>query len=116
MHGVIFDVVILSPNQGGQLTVAVAEHCEAWPRARPSSLEAFSHAWNVPASYGTSGRCGGSGRARRPLHLTGLSAEGAADGGLAPVKGRTAFEGCCPCPSRVLQRREYTGLAAQWRK
>ena len=32
MHGVIFDVIILSPNRGEQLVAPVAEHCEAWPR------------------------------------------------------------------------------------
>ena len=66
-----------SPRIGGeQLVAPVAEHCEAWPRAWLSSLEALSHAWNVFLSCGVSGRCGGSCRARRPLHLTGRSAEG----------------------------------------
>jgi hypothetical protein len=33
--------VIPSLNRGEQLAVAVAEHCDAWLRASPSSLEAF---------------------------------------------------------------------------
>ena len=34
-----------SPRIGGeQLVAPVAEHCEAWPQAWLSSLEAFSHA------------------------------------------------------------------------
>jgi len=31
-----------------------------------------------------------------------MAVEGAVDGGLALVKGRTASEGCRPCPPRVL--------------
>ena len=104
------------PNRGEQLVVPVTEHSEAWPQAWLSSLEAFSHAWNAFLPCGASGHRGDSCGARCPLRLTGRSAEGAADGDLVLVKGRTASEGCCSCMPRFLQRREYTGLAAQWRE
>ena len=107
--------VVLSPNRGEQLTVPVAKHCVAWPRIWSSSLEAFSHAWNAFLPCGASGHRGDSCGARCPLRLTGRSAEGAADGGLVLVKGRTTSEGRCSCLPRFLQRREYTGLA-QWRE
>ena len=104
--------VIPSLNRGEQLAVAVAEHCEAWLRASPSSWEAVDYAWDVSLACGASGRHGDCYRARHPLRLTGRSAEGAADCGLVLVKGRTTFEGHCTCLPRVLQRRKYTGLAA----
>jgi len=66
------DVAILSPNREGvQLVAPVVEHYEAWPRAWPYSLEAFSHALNVYLSCGVRRRRGDSYRARRPLRLTG---------------------------------------------
>jgi len=55
-------------------------------------------------------------RAYCPPRLTGRGAEGLAGGGLVLVKDRIVFEGCSPCSPRVLQRRKYTGLAAQWRE
>jgi len=39
--------------------------------------------------------------------LTRRGVEGATDGGLALVKGRTASEGRRPCLPRVLQKRKY---------
>ena len=101
-------------GRGEQLAVAVVEHCEAWPQAWLSSLEAFSHAWNVSWSCGIRGRHGDSCRTCRPLRLTGRSVEGVSDGGLVLISSRTLFEGRCPCSPRVLQRRKYRGLAAQW--
>ena len=94
--------IILSPNRGEQLVVPVAEHCEAWPWAWPSSLEAFNHAWNVSSSRGIRGRRGDSCRARCPLRLTGQSIEGVADGGPLLVNRHIVLEGRCPCLPRVL--------------
>ena len=85
------DVVLLSKNWGEQLVVPVAVHCEVWPRAWLSSLEAFDHAGNVYLSCGVCGRRGNSCRARCPLCLTGRSAEGASDDGLVLVNS-------LPCP------------------
>jgi len=48
-------------------------------------------------------------------HSTRRGVEGAAVGGLAPVKSRTAFEGRRPCPLKVLRRGKVKGWAAQWR-
>jgi len=79
-------------------------------------LEAFDHAWNVSLSCGVCGQRGNSRRTHDPLHLTRRSAEGACDGSLVLVNSRTVFEGLCPCSPRVLQRRKYKGLAAQWRE
>ena len=39
-----------------------------------------------------------------------MAVESAVDGGLAPVKGHTASEGCRPCPPRVLQGRKVQGV------
>ena len=39
--------------------------------------------------------------------LTRRGVDGATEGYFIPVKGRTVFEGGCPCLSRVLQRRKY---------
>jgi len=111
----VSDFVILSSNQGEQLAVPVAEHCEAWSRAWSPSLEAFSHAGNVSLSCGVRGRRGDSCRARCPLRLIGRSSEGVYDGGLVLVDSRTVLEGRFPCPPRVLQRGEYKDLVAQWR-
>ena len=115
MHGVSL-VASSFPRIGGgeQLAVAVVEHCEAWPQAWLSSLEAFSHAWNVSWSCGVRGRHGDSCRTCRPLRLTGRSVEGVSDGGLVLISSRTLFEGRCPCSPRVLQRRKYRGFSAQW--
>ena len=66
-----------SPRIGGeQLVAPVAEHCEAWPQAWLLSLGAFNHAGNASLSCGVSGQRGDSCSARRPLRLTGWSAEG----------------------------------------
>jgi len=106
-----------SPRIGGeQLVAAVAGHYGAWLRASPSSLEAFSHARNVPASCGTSGRRGDCCRAYCPLRLTGRSAEGAADGGPALVNGRTVFEGYSHAPRRSCRggsTKIWSGMSAQ---
>ena len=88
--------------------------CGAWRRAWLSSLEAFDHAGNVYLSCGVCGRRGNSCRARYPLCLTGRSTEGASDDGLVLVNSCTVSDGRRPWPPRVLQRREYNGLAAQW--
>ena len=108
----VLGFVILSPNRGEQLAVAVAvaEYCEAWLWASPSSWGAVDYAWDVSLPCGASGRRGDCCRAYFPLRLTGRSAEGAADGGLAPVKGRTAFEGRCPCPLKVLRLGKVQGV------
>ena len=98
-------------NSGGLL---LKVRCRAWRRAWLSSLEAFSHAWNVSWSCGIRGRHGDSCRTCRPLRLTGRSVEGVSDGGLLLISSRTLFEGRCPCSPRVLQRRKYRGLAVQW--
>ena len=106
MHGVIFDVVILSPNRGEQLTVPVAKHCVAWPRIWSSSLEAFSHAWNMSLSCGVRGQHGDRSRARCSPRLIGRSTEGASDGSLVLVNSRTVLEGRCPCSPKVWQGRK----------
>ena len=81
---------------GEQLMVPVAEHCGAWCRVWSSSL-----------SCGTSRRRGSGCRAYCAPRLIRRGADGDTDSGLVPVNGHTTFEGHCPCPPRVLQRKEY---------
>ena len=90
------DVVLLSKNWGEQLVVPVAVHCEVWPRAWLTSLEAFDHAGNVYLFCGVCGRRGNSYRARCPLCLTGRSAEGASNDGLVLVYSCNVSEGRRP--------------------
>ena len=116
MYGVSL-MSLSSPRiRGEQLVVPVVVHCEVWPRAWLSSLEAFDHAGNLYLSCGICGRRGNCCRARCPLCLTGRSVEGASDDGLVLVNSCTVSEGRRPWPPRVLQRGEYKDLAAQWRE
>ena len=75
--------------------------------------EPCDRARGVSLSCGASRWSGSGCRARCPSRLVRRGAEGAADGGLVPVNGRTVFEGHCPCLPRVLQRRKYEDLVAQ---
>ena len=71
--------------------------------------KSFDYVRGMSLPCGASHQCGdGCGGAQRSV-LMRRDAGGAADGGLAPVKGRTASEGRRPCPPRVPQRRKYKG-------
>jgi len=94
----ISGVVVFSPNRGrtvsGCCRKYTLEHWSLWRWAWQSSWEPFSIAGIAPASCGSSGWSGGRCREYRPPRFTWRSAEGSADGGLAPVKVRTPPEGC----------------------
>ena len=38
--------------------------------------------------------------------------EGVEGAGLASVEARTVFEGCCPCPTKVLQGKKVQGVGS----
>ena len=82
----------------------IAEHCGAWRRVWSSSL-----------SCGASRRRGDGCRGVLCSALTRRGVEGTANGCFIPVKGRTTFEGGCPCLSKALQRRKYKEWVAQCR-
>jgi len=67
---------------------------------RPCESPVRGH--DVSLSWGYSYRRGDGCRGRYAPHLTRRGIEGSADGGLAPIKGRTESEGRCPCLPRVL--------------
>jgi hypothetical protein len=107
----IHGVVPFFPNRGG--TVSSSCHRVLWgvtPGAVVVLVNPLDRARGVSLPCGISRRRGNCCRGVQCTVLMGRGVEGAADGGLALVKGRTASEGRCLCLPRTLHRREVQGV------